>query len=160
MSDESIIRLSIDENMQKFCNQLLLLINGLQLGGLGSKAQYILSKQLQNTWISVNLGGGLSLAFAVYAGYHISGAHLNPAVSFAFFTMGRLSAIKLAVYCLAQICGAFVAAMLVYFTYFDSLNNYDGGERKTTGALATAGIFASYPQEYLSIGNGLFDQVC
>ena len=41
----------------------------------------------------------------------------------------------------------------------DAMNNYDGGNRQVTGQYATAGIWSTYPQPFLSIWNGLADQV-
>ena len=41
----------------------------------------------------------------------------------------------------------------------DALNKYDGGVRQILGPKGTAGIWATYPQDYLSIGNGFGDQV-
>lgn len=41
----------------------------------------------------------------------------------------------------------------------DAINNFDGGTRFVTGVRKTAGIFATYPQDYLSVGGGLLDQV-
>ena len=44
-------------------------------------------------------------------------------------------------------------------SYLDSLNIFDGGVRKVVGVNGTAGIFATYPQEGLSILGGAVDQV-
>ena len=41
----------------------------------------------------------------------------------------------------------------------DALNEFDGGVRQILGPKGTAGIWATYPQSYLSIWNGLGDQV-
>ncbi|XP_015765025.1 PREDICTED: aquaporin-3-like [Acropora digitifera] len=40
----------------------------------------------------------------------------------------------------------------------DALNAFDGGVRQVLGHKGTAGIWATYPQEYLSIGSGFADQ--
>ena len=47
------------------------------------------------------------------------------------------------------------------FAYFyaGAFDNFDGGIRTITGPTATAGIFSTYPQEFLTIGNGFADQV-
>ena len=44
--------------------------------------------------------------------------------------------------------------------FSDALNKYDGGARAVTGVNGTAGIWATYPKDYLSIGNGFGDQIC
>ena len=41
----------------------------------------------------------------------------------------------------------------------DALNAFDGGVRQILGPNGTAGIWATYPQPYLSTWNGLGDQV-
>ena len=41
----------------------------------------------------------------------------------------------------------------------DAINNFDGGVRQVVGVNGTAGIFATYPADYLTIGGGLWDQV-
>ena len=41
----------------------------------------------------------------------------------------------------------------------DALNAFDGGVRRVLGEKGTAGIWATYPQGYLSTGNGFGDQV-
>jgi aquaporin Z len=53
---------------------------------------------------------GASLMIMVYAGGHISGGHYNPAVSFAVFLRGKLPAIHFALYVIAQLIGALLAA--------------------------------------------------
>src|ERR1043165_7713580 len=47
--------------------------------GIGSIAQYLLSKKEYGNWITVALGFGLGLTFGIIISISISGAHLNPA---------------------------------------------------------------------------------
>lgn len=51
---------------------------------------------------------------------------------------GRLTLIKYLVYVLAQLIGAFLASVVVYFVYYDSI--HDSGLNNSTAA-----IFATYP---------------
>ena len=45
-------------------------------------------------------------------------------------------------------------------TYFDALNHFDGGTRQVLGQKGTAGIWATYPQPFLSpLPGGLIDQI-
>jgi MIP family channel proteins len=63
-------------------------------------------------------------------------------------------------YALAQIAGAFVASAIVYLTYREALAAFDGGVRQVAGPQGTAGIWATYPQPFLSVFPGGFvDQV-
>ena len=57
---------------------------------------------------------GLLLAALIYIGSRHSGAHFNPAVSFAFFVTNKLSIKELIGYITAQITGAFTASALIF----------------------------------------------
>lgn len=59
------------------------------------------------------IGNGLCLAVLVYATAGISGGHLNPAVSTAFFVTGRLGRQRYMLYCAAQLLGACAGAALL-----------------------------------------------
>ncbi|TMS35888.1 hypothetical protein L596_003180 [Steinernema carpocapsae] len=89
----------------------------------------------------------------------LSGGHLNPAISLMMFTTNKICAKTFVVYCIAQTIGAFLGAMLTYFFYIDAINFYDGGVRAVQGENATAGIFSTYPPEYLSISGAYLDQI-
>lgn len=45
------------------------------------------------------------------------------------------------------------------FSFTEGINSIDGGVRQVYGPKATAGIFATYPKDYLSITGGVIDQV-
>jgi MIP family channel proteins len=67
---------------------------------------------------------------------------------------------KVLPYCAAQIAGAFTASAVTFLTYRAAFARFDGGIRQVTGPRATAGIFATYPQEFLrTVPDGLIDQV-
>ena len=57
---------------------------------------------------------GLMLAVMVYMGGHISGAHYNPAVTIAIWLRGKMDAKEIPGYIIAQILGAFIAALIFY----------------------------------------------
>jgi glycerol uptake facilitator protein len=65
--------------------------------------------------ISIIWGVGVSMAIYLTAG--VSGAHLNPAVSIALTLFAGFDKRKLPFYILAQVCGAFCGAALVYTLY-------------------------------------------
>src|SRR5439155_1100622 len=67
---------------------------------------------------------------------------------------------KVVPYSLAQIAGAFVASAVVFITYREALAAFDGGVRQVVGPQATAGIWATYPQPFLSVfPGGVIDQI-
>jgi aquaporin Z len=58
---------------------------------------------------------GAALMVMVFAGGHISGAHYNPAVSFAIFLRGRLAARELLPYWAAQLIGALLGSVAAHY---------------------------------------------
>lgn len=125
---------------------------------LGANAMYVLPPRL-NSFLAVQFAWGFSVAMGVWTCLGVSGGHINPAVTLAMAVVGRLQWIKVPVYWLAQYIGAFVGAACVYLVYYDALNNFDGGYRSVVGVNATAGIFATFPQPYLTTFGGFTDQV-
>lgn len=60
---------------------------------------------------------GVALAVAVAATMHVSGAHLNPAVTLGLWSIGRVNASTAGVYIVAQLAGATAAAFSVKLLY-------------------------------------------
>jgi MIP family channel proteins len=127
--------------------------------GVGVVAQTVLSRGSAGSFLAINIGWGLAVMLGVYVSAGVSGAHLNPAVTLALAITRGFPWPKVAPYILAQLAGAFVAAAVVYLTYREAFNAFDGGVRQVGGAQGTAGIFATYPQPFLSIAGGFVDQV-
>lgn len=63
------------------------------------------------------LGASLCLMGMIYAGGHISGAHFNPAVTFAMVLRGKASVSEAIAYWIAQFLGAVAAAMLAVYVF-------------------------------------------
>jgi len=57
---------------------------------------------------------GIALTVLVYATGHISGAHLNPAVSVGVFIRGGMSAVELVAYIVAQLIAGVLAALVSF----------------------------------------------
>jgi MIP family channel proteins len=128
--------------------------------GCASVAQVVLSQRANGEYLSINLGWAFGVAMGVYVAGGVSGAHLNPAVTFALAVLRRFSWRKVIPYCAAQLAGAFVASVVVYVVYYNALTSFDGGVRQVVGPQATAGIWATYPQPFLSpFPAGVIDQV-
>lgn len=128
--------------------------------GVGVVAQVVLSKQSHGEYLSINLGWGLGVMAGILIAGGVSGAHLNPAVTLAMAVCRGFAWRKVVPFVVAQMAGAFVASAVVYFTYHDAIAHFDGGTREVTGPLATAGIWATYPQEFLpTFPGGFIDQV-
>src|SRR5436190_10084260 len=128
--------------------------------GVGVVAQTVLSKGAAGSTLSINIAWGLAVAMGCYVAAGVTGAHLNPAVTVSLAVHRRFPWGKVAPYALAQIAGAFVASAIVFATYHEALAAFDGGTRQITGPLGTAGIWATYPQPFLStFPGGFVDQV-
>lgn len=65
-------------------------------------------------WLGVSLAFGLSLLTMAYAIGHISGCHINPAVSVGLWMGGRFPKSEILPYALAQVVGAVIAAAVLY----------------------------------------------
>lgn len=127
--------------------------------GAGVVAQTVLSANANGSYLGINLGWGIAVMLGVLVAGGVSGAHLNPAVTVALAVHRGLPWGRVAPYAVAQTAGAFAASALVYLTYREAFTAFDAGVRQIAGAQGTAGIFATYPQPYLSIGGGLVDQI-
>jgi MIP family channel proteins len=127
--------------------------------GVGVVAQVSLGGGATGNYLSINIAWGLAVIMGVYVAGGVSGSHLNPAVTLAFAVWRGFAWQKVGPYVIAQVAGAFAASAVVYVTYADALRHFDGGVRQVTGALGTAGIWATYPQPWLSTTGGLIDQI-
>lgn len=127
--------------------------------GAGVVAQTVLSGGANGSYLGINVAWGLGVTLGVYVAGGVSGAHLNPAVTLALAFHRAFPWRKVLPFAAAQTAGAFTAAALVHAVYRDAFRHFDGGIRQVTGAKATAGIFSTYPQDYLTLTGGLIDQV-
>ncbi len=110
----------------------------LVLGGCGSAI-------LAGQWIGragVSLAFGLSVLTMAYAIGHISGAHLNPAVSLGLWAGGRFKGKDLLPYIAAQVVGGLVAGGVIYLIASGKAG-FD-----PTGGFAANGMGSASPEKY------------
>lgn len=86
----------------------------LVLGGCGSAVLAASFPELGIGFVGVSLAFGLTVLTMAYAIGHISGCHLNPAVSFGLWTSGRFSTSELLPYIFAQVLGGIAGAFILY----------------------------------------------
>ncbi len=86
----------------------------LVLGGCGSAVLAAAFPSVGIGLLGVSFAFGLTVLTMAYAIGHISGCHLNPAVSFGLWAGGRFPAKDLAPYIVAQVLGAIVAGGVLY----------------------------------------------
>jgi glycerol uptake facilitator protein len=106
-----------------------------------------------NEWIVIGMGWGLAVMLGIYIAGAISGAHLNPAVTLALAVRGKLPWNKVLPYWLAQLLGAFIAALILYFVYQGAIANAAAGKNV---ADAVGGVFYTSPKTFV----GTFGAFC
>lgn len=86
----------------------------LVLGGCGSAVLAAAFPDVGIGLLGVSLAFGLTVLTMAFAIGHISGCHLNPAVSIGLWAGGRFPANQLAPYIIAQVIGAIVAGGVLF----------------------------------------------
>jgi aquaporin Z len=86
----------------------------LVLGGCGSAVLAAAFPDIGIGLLGVSLAFGLTVVTMAYAIGHVSGCHLNPAISVGLCVGGRFPARDLLPYVIAQVLGACVAAAVLY----------------------------------------------
>lgn len=95
-------------------------------------------------WLGVSLAFGLTVLTMAFAIGHISGCHLNPAVSLGLCLGGRFSSKELVPYIVAQVFGAITAAGALYLI----ATNIDGGYDIAKNGFALNGFGEHSPMKY------------
>jgi len=112
----------------------------LVLGGCGSAVLAATFPEVGIGLVGVSLAFGLTVLTMAYAIGHISGCHLNPAVSIGLWAGGRFSTGELLPYIAAQVLGAIAAAGTLYLIA--------SGNADYTGGLASNGFGEHSPGHY------------
>jgi len=86
----------------------------LVLGGCGSAVLAAGVPDVGIGWLGVSLAFGLTVLTMAFAIGHISGCHLNPAVSIGLWAGGRFEAKELLPYIISQVLGAILAGGVLY----------------------------------------------
>ncbi|GJL84092.1 MAG: aquaporin Z [marine bacterium B5-7] len=86
----------------------------LVLGGCGSAVLAAAFPDVGIGLLGVALAFGLTVLTMAFAIGHISGCHLNPAVSFGLWSGGRLPTAELIPYIIAQVIGGLAGAAVLY----------------------------------------------
>src|SRR6266850_7750394 len=75
------------------------------------------SKGQGSGWMAITTAWGLAVMIAIFCVGRISGAHLNPAVTLSLASVGSFPWSQVPGYVLAQVCGAFLGAIVVWLLY-------------------------------------------
>jgi len=120
----------------------------LVLGGCGSAVLSAAFPDVGIGLLGVSFAFGLTVLTMAYAIGHVSGCHLNPAVSIGLWAGGRFPADKLLGYIIAQCLGAIVAGGVLYiiasgkadFTTIGGFASNGYGEHSPGGYSLLAGL--------------------
>lgn len=119
------------------------------------------STPFANEWVVIILGWGLAVMLGIYVAGTISGAHINPAVTLAFAARGKFPWSKVGPYWVAQVAGAFVAALILYFVYQGALVHALSVNGLSIGNIADQNkgygwVFYTFPKSFV----GTFGAFC
>ena len=122
----------------------------LVLGGCGSAVLAAGLPEVGIAYVGVSLAFGLTVLTMAFAIGHISGCHLNPAVTLGLTVAGRFDKKDAPAYMIAQVLGAIVASALLFYIA-SGADGFGGG-------LASNGYGSHSPQGY-SMGAGIATEV-
>ncbi len=115
----------------------------LVLGGCGSAVLAAGIPELGIGFVGVSFAFGLTVLTMAYAIGHISGCHLNPAVSFGLWAGGRFSTAELIPYIIVQVMGAIAGAGVLYLIFSGGADFKD-----LSGGFASNGYGEHSPEKY------------
>lgn len=161
VSRPSVLSGTLGELIAEFFGTMILI-----LFGDGCVATFALFTKLggaptpfANEWIVIILGWGLAVMLGIYVAGAVSGAHLNPAVTLGMAVTGRLPWSKVLLYWVAQIVGAFVAALLLYYVYQGAISSALGGAALSPSNVSTVGgVFYTSPKSFVGTFGAFGDE--
>lgn len=106
-------------------------------------------------WIVITLGWGLAVFTGVAVAGPVSGAHINPAVTFGLAVSGAFPWSRVAIYILAQMFGAMMGGLTVWvFYYHHYVRTEDRGAMLAT--FCTSPAIRKLPNNFISEAIGTF----
>ena len=90
------------------------------IGGMGTGATAV-------DLLGIASAFGFAIVAMAYGIGPISGCHVNPAVSFGVFVAGRMSAVEMVTYWIAQVLGALLGAAVLYVILSGKATGWTGG---------------------------------
>ncbi len=114
----------------------------LVLGGCGSAVLAAAFPEVGIGLAGVSLAFGLTVLTMAFAIGHISGCHLNPAVSIGLWAGGRFKAVDLVPYIAAQVLGGLAAGGVLFLIYTGK------ADFTTLGGFASNGYGENSPGKY------------
>jgi glycerol uptake facilitator protein len=129
----------------------------LVIFGNGVVANVVLSRTKGNNsgWIVITAGWAIGVFVGVFCAQPFSGAHINPAVTFAMAAAGKLPWISVPIYVSAQMLGAFIGAATVMMFYREHFKATEDRAAKLA-CFSTAPNIRKFPQAFFCEAVGTF----
>jgi glycerol uptake facilitator protein len=115
--------------------------------GVGVVAQTVLTPFSAGAQ-SIHWAWGIGVVMGVYVAGGISGAHINPAVTLALALWRKFPWGKVGPYMLAQLVGAFLAAMVVRWNFWEAFARFDPAK-----GFKSQVVFNTYPNNTADYAN-------
>jgi glycerol uptake facilitator protein len=115
--------------------------------GVGVVAQTVLTPFSAGAQ-SIHWAWGIGVIMGVYVAGGISGAHLNPAVTLAVALRRGFPWGKVGPYMLAQVVGAFLAALVVRWNFWEAFDRFDPAK-----GFKSQVVFNTYPNNAADYAN-------
>ncbi len=125
--------------------------------GVGSVQAAVLAGAQAGLW-QVAVVWGVGITLAIYSVGAVSGAHINPAITVAFWLYRGFPGKKVPLFVAAQLCGAFLGAAVLFFFFRGFLDHFEMVHRIVRGAPGSelsAMVFGEYfPNPAIAVGKG------
>jgi len=127
----------------------------LVLGGCGAAVLSAKFPEVGIGLLGVSLAFGLTVLTIAYSLGHVSGAHLNPAVTIGFWASGSIGANKILPYIASQLAGAIAGAAVLYIIVTgngSAIGNFAAngyGEHSPGGYGMTAAIVTEFVMTFM-----------
>jgi len=127
----------------------------LVLGGCGSAVLAAAFPEVGIGFLGVSLAFGLTVLTIAYSLGHISGAHLNPAVTIGLWAGGRVKGKTILPYVISQVLGGITAAAVLYVIATGNGADIGGfaangyGEHSPGGYSLTAAIVSEFVMTFM-----------
>ena len=135
-------------DMKKYLAELL---GTFVLVFIGTASAVVAGKSIG--YLGISLAFGISVLVMVYAIGHISGCHINPAITIAMLVSGKIPTKDAVIYIIVQCIGAIIAS-LVLLTIMTGLPGYD----LATNGLGQNGYGSASPAGF-SFASGFIAEV-
>ncbi|KAL6258689.1 hypothetical protein P5V15_010641 [Pogonomyrmex californicus] len=90
--------------------------------------------------IAISLAFGLAVAVIIQGIGHVSGGHINPAVTFGLIVVGKVPIIRGILYVVAQCVGAIAGSAILRALSPDTMENFLGVVKLSTGTTPVQGL--------------------